>query len=79
MILRLGVRSEAYAGIEVPVWFLTGSKSPAHLTTRCVRLGAMMPHAEVVTLPRTGHGANQSHPRRLGDLIADFATGVLPR
>jgi pimeloyl-ACP methyl ester carboxylesterase len=79
MILRLGVRSEAYGRIELPVWFLTGAKSPEHLTTRCVRLAALMPHADVLTLPGTGHGANQSNPAELGDLIADFAVRVLSR
>ena len=79
MILRLGVRTETYAGIQLPVWFLTGAKSPRHLATRCGRLAAAMPQAEVVTLPGTGHGANQSHPRQLGDLIAEFAAEVLPR
>ena len=79
MIQRLGVREAAYSQIQLPVWFLTGAKSPEHLTTRCVRLAAVLPHADVVTLPGTGHGANQSHPGQLGELIGDFADRVLVR
>jgi len=78
-IVELGVRSEAYAGIDHPVWFLTGEKSPAHLRERCRRLTEALPHADLVTLPRTGHGANQSNPRELGDLLCDFAELVLGR
>ena len=76
-IVRLGDRSETYAEIDRPVWFLTGARSPDHLRERCVRLAAALPHAELVTLPRTGHGANQTHPRQLGALIGDFADLVL--
>lgn len=72
-IVRLGVRSQAYQSIEQPVWFLTGERSPAHLRARSTRLAASLPHADLVTLPRTGHGANQTNPRQLGDLIGDSA------
>ena len=57
--------------------FLTGARSPVPLRERCVRLGAALPHAELITLPGTGHGANQTHPRQLGELIGDFADLVL--
>ena len=76
-IVELGVRSDAYQSIDRAVWFLTGEKSPAHLRERCERLTAALPHADLVTLPRTGHGANQSNPRQLGELIGDFAELVL--
>jgi pimeloyl-ACP methyl ester carboxylesterase len=75
-ILQLGVRSGAYQSIDRAVWFLTGEKSPAHLRQRCERLTAALPHADLVTLPGTGHGANQSHPRQLGELICDFACSI---
>jgi pimeloyl-ACP methyl ester carboxylesterase len=76
-IVQLGVRSDAYQSIDRAVWFLTGEKSPVHLRERCERLTAALPHADLVTLPRTGHGANQSNPRQLGELINDFAELVL--
>jgi pimeloyl-ACP methyl ester carboxylesterase len=76
-IVGLGVRSGAYQSIDRAVWFLTGEKSPVHLRERCQRLTAGLPHADLVTLPRTGHGANQSNPRQLGELIGDFADLML--
>jgi pimeloyl-ACP methyl ester carboxylesterase len=76
-IVDLGVRSRAYEHIERPVWFLTGEKSPTHLRRRCQRLADLLPHADLVTLPGTGHGANQTNPRQLGDLIAGFAKPLL--
>ena len=66
-IVQLGVRTGTYQSIDRAVWFLTGEKSPAHLRKRCERLTAALPHADLVTLPRTGHGANQSNPRQPQD------------
>lgn len=71
-ILRLGDRSVAYAAIATPTWFLTGQRSSSHLQRRCESLTDLLPNGELVRLPRTGHGANQSHPRQLGELIADL-------
>lgn len=71
-ILRLGDRSAAYATVATPAWLLTGDRSPAHLEQRCDQLTRLLPNAQLVRLPGTGHGANQSHPRQLGELIADL-------
>jgi len=76
-IVELGVRAHAYQSIDRAIWFLTGERSPGHLRERCVRLAAALPHADLVTLPRTGHGANQTNPRQLGELIGDFAEMML--
>ena len=76
-ILELGIRSSVYEGIDRPVWVLTGEKSPTHLRRRCEQLAATLPRAELVTLPRVGHGANQSNPRQLADLICDFVRPLL--
>lgn len=75
-IIRLGVRTDTYADIDRPVWFLTGERSPAHLRRRCERLVATLPRADLVTLPGVGHAANQSNPRQLGELICFFAESV---
>ncbi|HEU5484967.1 MAG TPA: alpha/beta hydrolase, partial [Microlunatus sp.] len=48
-IVRLGVRTEVYGRIELPVWFLTGERSPRHLGERCTRLAETLPSAELVT------------------------------
>ncbi len=76
-IVELGVRSQTYQHIDRPVWFLTGERSPNHLRERCRRLTAALPHADLVTLPRTGHGANQSNPRQLAELISAFTRPLL--
>jgi len=76
-IVQFGVRTGTYQSIDRAVWFLTGEKSPVHLRQRCERLTAALPHADLVTLPRTGHGANQSNFRQLGELICDFAELML--
>ena len=76
-IVELGVRSGIYERIDRPVWFLTGERSPNHLRQRAQRLSAVLPHADLVILPGTGHGANRSNPRQLGDLICDFTEPLL--
>jgi len=76
-IIDLGVRSQTYAGISRPVWFLTGEKSPAHLQQRCERLAVTLPQADLVRLPGVGHGANQSNPRQLAELICDLVKSLL--
>lgn len=40
VILRQGVRSDAYAEIELSVWFLIAAKCSETLTLRCVLLAA---------------------------------------
>jgi pimeloyl-ACP methyl ester carboxylesterase len=72
-IVALGVRSDAYADIDRPLWFLTGETSPTHLRQRCERLAANHPRAGLITLPGVGHGANQSRPRQMGDLLCHLA------
>ncbi|WP_172641528.1 alpha/beta fold hydrolase [Microlunatus phosphovorus] len=76
-MVRLGVRLDAYATIDCPLWVLAGEKSPAHFRQRSARLAATHPRADLVMLPGAGHNANQSQPRRLGDLICDFAKPLI--
>ena len=72
----LGRRVEAYAGIQAPVLFLTGGKSPAHLGERTRALAEVMPHATVTAIPEQGHGAQTADPALVARLIAEQARSV---
>lgn len=72
-LVRLGPRLDAYATIETPTLLLTGDRSPAHLGERVRLLASAMPDAIVEVLPGQGHGANNTAPRLVADLIATFA------
>jgi pimeloyl-ACP methyl ester carboxylesterase len=73
---RLGRRVEAYGAIEVPVLFLSGDKSPAHLRARTEAVAAAMRHATIETMPGQGHGANDGDPALVARLIAGQAREV---
>jgi pimeloyl-ACP methyl ester carboxylesterase len=73
---RLGRRVEAYGAIQVPVLFLSGDTSPAHLTQRTEAVAAAMPHARITTMPGQGHGANDKDPALVARLIAGQAREV---
>jgi pimeloyl-ACP methyl ester carboxylesterase len=63
---------EAFAGLEVPVLLMTGSKSP--LSSRAVarRLARVLPRVEVAELPGLGHMGPVTHPDAVNDLICRF-------
>ncbi|MGV8848282.1 MAG: alpha/beta fold hydrolase [Propionibacteriaceae bacterium] len=73
---RLGRRLEAYGAIQVPVLFVSGDTSPAHLTQRTEAVAAAMPHARITTMPGQGHGANDKDPALVARLIAGQAREV---
>jgi pimeloyl-ACP methyl ester carboxylesterase len=74
---RLGVRLEAYSGIDVPVVLLRGDRSPTHLSERTDVLAAALPRVErVVALAGQGHGANDRAPRDVAKVIEDLAGDV---
>jgi pimeloyl-ACP methyl ester carboxylesterase len=73
----LGVRLDAYAGIEVPTVLLGGDRSPAHLGERLDALARTLPHAERVTLTGQGHTAHSEAPGEVARVVATFADRVL--
>jgi pimeloyl-ACP methyl ester carboxylesterase len=73
----LGLGVQRYAAIEVPVLLLGGQMSPPHLRDRLAALGAVLPHAETVIMPRRGHTANVTAPGEVAGIIAAFADRVL--
>ena len=73
-------RTETYAGIQLPVWFLTGAKSPRAPDDPLRTTGrgrCRMRRSSRCREPGTAR--IRAIPRQLGDLIADFAAEVLPR
>ncbi|WP_405142618.1 alpha/beta hydrolase [Sphaerisporangium sp. NBC_01403] len=71
---RLGVRLDAYAGIDTPVLLLGGDRSPAHLSERLDALARVLPGAERVVLRGQGHTAHASAPAQVAATIESFAT-----
>lgn len=74
---RLGVRLDAYAGIEVPTVLLGGDRSPPHLGERIDALARTLPRAERVVLHRQGHGAHLRAPGDVARVIETLADKVL--
>jgi pimeloyl-ACP methyl ester carboxylesterase len=74
---QLGVRLDAYAGIEVPTVLLGGDRSPRQLVERLDALARVMPRAERVMLPRQGHIAHLTAPKKVAHLIEDHADKVM--
>jgi pimeloyl-ACP methyl ester carboxylesterase len=73
----LGLRLDAYAGIEIPVVLLGGERSPPHLATRLDALASKLPRCERVLMRGQGHGANDDAPDDVARIIAAFAERVL--
>ena len=72
----LGAGIERYAGLTLPITLIQGELSPAHLRERVADLTAVLPAAEVITLPGQGHVANLMAPDLLADVIRGVATRV---
>ena len=71
-------RLEGLASVHVPVLVVTGEPGldrvvPAELTAEYTRI---WPHAEVVTLQRTGHLGLVTRPEAFAEIIAAFAAGL---
>ncbi|MFI7127548.1 alpha/beta fold hydrolase [Nonomuraea sp. NPDC050153] len=75
----LGVRLDAYSGIEVPTVLLGGDRSPAHLVERLDALERVMPRVERVVLRGQGHAAHAKAPGQVAAVIDAFAAKVLDR
>ena len=70
----LGMRLDAYAGIETPTLLVGGDKSPKHLAARLDALQSVLPHVRREVIQGQGHGAHDAAPQVVADLIAGFAT-----
>jgi pimeloyl-ACP methyl ester carboxylesterase len=68
----LGNRLEAYGKIDVPVLFLVGDRSPAHLHARTDALRRVLPHTRRVTMHGQGHTAQADAPGRVAAAIERF-------
>ncbi|MFI6317683.1 alpha/beta fold hydrolase [Nonomuraea sp. NPDC050556] len=68
----LGVRLDAYAGIEAPVLLIGGDRSPAHLKERLDALARVLPRATSMVLSGQGHSAHAAAPATLADAIKSF-------
>jgi len=63
---------EAFAGLDVPVLLMTGSKSPLSSRAVAKRLARVLPRVELVELPGLGHMGPVTHPDAVNDLICRF-------
>ena len=69
----LALQAQRYGEIQVPVLILAGDRdaiAPAKL--HALRLGSVLPHAEVVMLPGIGHMVHYSAPEQVGSAIANL-------
>jgi pimeloyl-ACP methyl ester carboxylesterase len=73
----LGTGIDRYAGLTLPITLVQGELSPAHLRERLADLAAVLPDADIVTLPGQGHVANLMAPDQLADVIRGVARRVL--
>lgn len=74
---ELGVRLDAYSGIELPIVLIGGERSPAHFGRRLDALAAALPHAERRTLRRQGHDGHSGDPDQVARIIREHAERVL--
>jgi pimeloyl-ACP methyl ester carboxylesterase len=74
----LGVRLDAYAGIDVPTVLLGGDRSPAHLGERLDALERVLPRVERVVMRGQGHSAHSAAPDHVAAAIETLAAEVLP-
>lgn len=66
----------AFAAVDVPTLFLTGSESPA--STRCVArlLCEVLPRVTIIELEGLGHMGPVTHPERVNEAIESFLREV---
>lgn len=65
---------DALAGIDIPVLFTQGDRSPSFFTKVTARLAATIGDAEVRTLPGAGHAPYVTHPAEYLTVISRFMT-----
>jgi pimeloyl-ACP methyl ester carboxylesterase len=73
----LGTGIDRYAGLALPITLVEGEQSPAQLRERVADLAAVLPSAQVVTLPGQGHEAHLQAPDQLAEVIRGVAHQLL--
>jgi pimeloyl-ACP methyl ester carboxylesterase len=77
-IESLGIGIGRYADLNVPALLLGGARSPKHLRVRLDALASVLPNLDsLVVLPHQGHLANAFAPRKIAQIIEQFAARVL--
>jgi pimeloyl-ACP methyl ester carboxylesterase len=76
-VQALGVDIDRYAGLSLPITLIEGELSPGELRGRVADLGAVLPHAQVITLPGQGDAAHLRAPEQLAAVVRGIATQLL--
>ena len=63
---------EAFRGLDLPVLYMTGKRSPASARGVARLLTATLPHVRVVEFDELGHMGPVTHPERVNAAIARF-------
>jgi pimeloyl-ACP methyl ester carboxylesterase len=74
---RLGVRLDAYSGLQVPVAIVGGERSPGHVKDMAAAVAGAVPSVERVVLHGQGHNCHVRDPDQLARVIETFASAVL--
>lgn len=64
------LRVDRYHRLDVPTTLIGGGMSPPHLRERLEALARVIPRAHIEIIPRAGHVATMSAPKRLAEIIA---------
>jgi pimeloyl-ACP methyl ester carboxylesterase len=73
----LGIGIDRYAGLALPITLVEGELSPAPLREGVADLAAVLPHAQVITLPGQGHEAHLQAADQLAEVIRGVAHPLL--
>lgn len=67
-----GLDEAALAALRAPTLLLTGEQTmPIHRATTAA-LSALMPRAQVCTVPRSGHGVHRDNPAAFNEIVLSF-------
>ncbi|MEO8450248.1 MAG: alpha/beta fold hydrolase [Gemmatimonadota bacterium] len=75
VIDRVGVYDEI-AAIRVPTLVIVGEEDTATVPAKAERIGARIPGARLVRIPRAGHSATIEEPAAVTSAIGDFLASV---
>jgi pimeloyl-ACP methyl ester carboxylesterase len=67
---------EAFAKLDVPVLYMTGSRSPASARGVARLLTKALPRVQHVEFPELGHMAPVTHPERVNEVIREYLESV---
>ena len=71
-LMREQTPLKAFAGLNVPVLYMVGKKSPLSSRAVAARLTRVLPRVEVVELEGLGHMGPVTHPETVNNLICRF-------